>query len=73
MLKRLPELFHDAMPQVSVAAFVILYGVYSFVFTAVAKRSGADMREIRPLVPLTFALIVMPAIYVVWRGWFKNS
>ena len=73
MLKRLPDLFHDVMPQVSVAAFIVLYGVYSLVFTVVAKRNGSDMKEIRPLIPLTFGLIVMPAIYVVWRGWFKNS
>lgn len=73
MFERLPELFHKVMPQVSVASFVVLYAVYHLIFTVAAKKNDADMDEIRPLIPITFGLIVMPAIYLVWRGWFKNS
>jgi len=61
------------MPQVSVWTFVVLYGIYSVIFSVVAKRNGADMKEVRVLIPLTFGFLVLPAIYLVWRGWFKSG
>jgi hypothetical protein len=63
---------HDIVSFLSIGALPILYALYSAIFCWVVRRLEGDLDALRPLIPISFALIMLPIAYVFWRGWFRE-
>jgi len=68
---RLYEFYHGLAPSVPIVAIIATYLPYSLGVKWFVRKEGGDPYELGLLIPITYAVLILPLLFLLYKGFIN--